>query len=58
VTGILKAEADWSPTAVAVMRGAVFVLEYDHSAAECVWPPRVRRIDTSGKVSLLARITR
>jgi hypothetical protein len=36
----------------------VYVLEYDHNAAERVWPPRVRKMDTAGKVTVLATITR
>jgi hypothetical protein len=58
VTTILSAEGSWSPTAVAVAGGAVYVLEYDHSAGERVWPPRVRKVDPAGKVTLLARVTR
>ena len=57
-TTILKSEGDWSPTAIAVAGGAVYVLEYDHRAAERVWPPRVRKIDAAGKVTVLATITR
>src|SRR5262249_17346668 len=41
-TSILQAEAPWSPTAVAAAGDALYVLEYDHSAAERIWPPRVR----------------
>ncbi len=58
VTTILKAEGNWSPTAVAVFGGALYVLEYDHHAAERVWPPRVRKIDAASKVTVLATITR
>ena len=58
VSTVLKAEPPWSPTAVATADGVIYVLEYDHSAAERVWPPRVRRIDASGKVTELARVTR
>ncbi|MBK5257576.1 MAG: hypothetical protein JJE39_16245 [Vicinamibacteria bacterium] len=58
VTTILRTEGAWSPTAVAVAGGAVYVLEYDHRAAERVWPPRVRKIDAAGKVTVLATITR
>jgi len=57
-TTILKSEGDWSPTAIAVAGGAVYVLEYDHHAPERVWPPRVRKIDAAGKVTVLATITR
>jgi hypothetical protein len=58
VTTLLKAEAPWSPTAVALADRDVYVLEYDHSAAERVWPPRVRKVDAAGKVKVLAQITR
>ena len=58
VNGILKAEAPWSPTAVAKAGSDLYILEYDHSAAERVWPPRVRKFDASGKVTELARVTR
>jgi sugar lactone lactonase YvrE len=58
VTTILKTEGDWSPTAVATAGGALYVLEYNHRAAERVWPPRVRKVDAAGKVTVLATITR
>jgi len=58
VTTILKSEGDWSPTAMALFGGAVYVLEYDHRAPERVWPPRVRKIDAALKVTVLATITR
>lgn len=58
VTTILKSEADWSPTAIAAAGGALYVLEYNHHAAERVWPPRVRKVDAAGKVTVLAIITR
>jgi hypothetical protein len=58
VTTILKAEAPWSPTAVALANRDVYVLEYDLSAAERVWPPRVRKVDAAGNVKELARIAR
>lgn len=58
VTTILTTDGSWSPTAVAAASGAVYVLEYDHNAPERVWPPRVRKIDAAGKVTVLATITR
>ncbi len=45
--------------AVAGCKGVYpYVLEYDHRAAERVWPPRVRKIDAALKVTVLATITR
>lgn len=60
VSTVLKAAAPWSPTAVAVAGGEVYVLEYLHTASEDrrEWLPRVRRISPSGKVSTLGGSTR
>jgi hypothetical protein len=58
VTTILRTSGSWAPTAVAAAGGSVYVLEYDHSVPERTWPPRVRRIDASGKVTVLATLTR
>jgi hypothetical protein len=58
---VLKAEAPWSPTAVAVRGGEVYVLEYDHTPAGATgrrWEPRVRKVDKDGNVTLLAHIRR
>jgi hypothetical protein len=58
VTTILGTNGSWAPTAVAVAGGSVYVLEYDHSVPERTWPPRVRKLDAAGKVTVLATITR
>ena len=58
VTTILGTSGSWAPTAVAVAGGSVYVLEYDHSVPERTWPPRVRKVDASGTVTVLAVITR
>jgi hypothetical protein len=58
VTTILRTSGSWAPTAVAAAGGSIYVLEYDHSVPERTWPPRVRRIDPAGKVTVLASITR
>jgi hypothetical protein len=58
ITTILRTSGSWAPTAVAVAGGAVYVLEYDHSVPERTWPPRVRKLDASGTVTVLATITR
>jgi sugar lactone lactonase YvrE len=56
---MLTADAPWSPTAVAVHNGEVYVLEYDHTPMkDREWEPRVRKIDKDGKVTLLAHIRR
>jgi hypothetical protein len=54
----LRTNGSWAPTAVAAAGGSVYVLEYDHSVPERTWPPWVRKLDASGKVTVLATITR
>jgi hypothetical protein len=58
VSTILRTSGCWAPTAVAAAGGSIYVLEYDHSVPERSWPPRVRKVDASGKVTVLATITR
>jgi len=58
VSTILRTSGSWAPTAVAAAGGAVYVLEYDHSVPERTWPPRVRKVDPSGRVTVLATIKR
>ena len=58
---MLQADAPWSPTAVAVRGGEVYVLEYDHTPAGAKdrhWEPRVRKVGKDGKVTLLAHVRR
>jgi sugar lactone lactonase YvrE len=54
VTTVLKAEG-WIPTGVAVGGGDVYVLEFD-DAPPTVWRPRVRKLTTDGKITVLAEI--
>jgi sugar lactone lactonase YvrE len=58
VSAILRADAPWSPTAVAVKGSEVFVLEYDHAMPERQWAPRVRKVDAKGTVTTLATVKR
>ena len=55
---ILKAERSWSPTAVAVHGGDVYVLEYTYAngGAADGWTPRVRKLARDGKVTTLATV--
>lgn len=52
---VLRAKAPWSPTAVAIANGDIYVLEYLHTASDNrrEWLPRVRKISRTGAVSLL-----
>ena len=55
---VLKAERPWSPTAVAVHGGDVYVLEYTNAngGAADGWTPRVRKLARDGKVTTLATV--
>lgn len=59
-TVILRSEAPWSPTAVAVAEGNVYVLEYLHTPGEnrVEWLPRVKRIGPDGRAVILATVAR
>ena len=60
VSPVLRATSPWSPTAIAVSGGDVFVLEYLHTASDnrSEWIPRIRKISRSGTVSTLGGSTR
>jgi sugar lactone lactonase YvrE len=60
VSTVLQLEGPWSPTAVALFHGDIYVLEYLHTAVEdrLQWLPRVRRISADGKNSIIASVTR
>jgi hypothetical protein len=57
VKTMLKAERPWSPTGVAVRNGTVYVLEYkqlpDLPGKTEEWQPRVRKLTSDGKVTIL-----
>ncbi len=54
---VLRMRAPWSPTAVAVANGAIYVLEYLHTASDNrrEWIPRVRKLTRDGKQVMLTR---
>ncbi|HEY0371704.1 MAG TPA: hypothetical protein VGD79_06860 [Thermoanaerobaculia bacterium] len=54
---VLRASPPWSPTAVAVAGGEVYVLEYLHTASDDrrEWIPRVRKVAKSGTVTTIAQ---
>lgn len=57
---VLRAERPWSPTAVALGPGGVYVLEYFHTPGDDrrVWVPRVRRLAPDGRVETLVTVKR
>jgi hypothetical protein len=52
VTTLLRAEESWSPTGVAFRNGDLYILETGNSPQH----PRVRKLSSDGKVSVLATI--
>jgi hypothetical protein len=60
VTPILRTVSPYSPTAVAVSNGEVYVLEYLHTASDDrrEWLPRVRKVTRTGTVVTLVKTTR
>jgi hypothetical protein len=60
ITTVLRTTAPWSPTAVAVAEGTLYVLEYVHTAEENrpAWVPRVRTVSPKGTVATIATVTR
>lgn len=60
VTPILRTSTPYSPTAVAISSGEIYVLEYLHTPSDDrrEWLPRVRKIGRTGAVVTLANTTR
>lgn len=58
VTTLLRTQSPWSPTAVALYRGDVYILEYLHTGIEVRrdWLPRVRKITSNGQSSIVATV--
>jgi sugar lactone lactonase YvrE len=59
-TVVLRSEAPWSPTSVAVGGGNIYVLEYLHTVNENrqEWVPRVKKVYSDGRVETIATIGR
>lgn len=60
VSTVLQLTPPWSPTAVALHGGNIYVLEYLHTDVEdrLQWLPRVRRISPNGTGAIIAAVTR
>jgi len=60
VRPVLRAVSPYSPTAVAVSGGEIFVLEYLHTDSDNreEWLPRIRKVSRTGKVVTLVTGTR
>jgi hypothetical protein len=57
---VLRAEAPWSPTAVALSGTDIYVLEYLHTPGDDreEWLPRVKKIGADGQVTTLTTVKR
>jgi hypothetical protein len=57
---VLRAEAPWSPTGVALFGSDLYVLEYLHTSGDDrkAWIPRVRKVGADGSVKTLAVVKR
>jgi len=55
---VLQVQSPWSPTAVALHGGDVYVLEYLHTTGDDrkEWLPRVRKITPDGKSTIIATV--
>jgi hypothetical protein len=63
ISTVLETDDPWSPTAVALFHGDLYVLEWKDTPAfqsevRKAWVPRVRKLSADGKVTILATITR
>ena len=63
VTSILQTASPWTPTAVALFQGEVYILEWHDVTPEnlevrSAWIPRVRKIGLDGKVTTIATVSR
>lgn len=58
ITTVLETQSPWSPTAVALDGGDVYVLEFLHTAREVRrdWLPRVRKIASDGTSRIVATV--
>jgi hypothetical protein len=59
VSIVLRSEAPWTPTDVALHDGAIYVLEYTNAndGHDETWAPRVRKSGRDGKISILADLS-
>jgi hypothetical protein len=57
---VLRCDKPWTPTAVALRAGDLYVLEYDDETPTegRNWPPRIRKLTAAGEVTTLATIKR
>lgn len=60
VSTILQSEKGWAPTGVAMFDRDLYVLEYQNAGSDSKrqWVPRVRKLATDGKVTVLGTVAR
>jgi hypothetical protein len=59
-TTFLKSERPWSPTGLTFRNGNLYVLEYTNANGPATegWIPRVRKIDSNGKITVMADLSK
>jgi hypothetical protein len=56
ITTVLRAEAPWFPTGVAIRGGELYILEHAHTRTHTPIGTRVRKLSSDGKVTILATV--
>ena len=60
ITTLLQTQSPWAPTAVALFGTDLYVLEFLHTARDVRrdWLPRVRKISSDGKSTIMVTVDR
>jgi len=60
ISTLVQTQSPWSPTAVALFRGDVYVLEFLHTARDVRrdWLPRVRKVSSDGTSTIIMTVDR
>ncbi|HSU28693.1 MAG TPA: hypothetical protein VLJ68_09950 [Chitinophagaceae bacterium] len=63
ITTILQETGSWSPTGITLFKGEVYILEWHDVATSLVdvreaWIPRIQKIDSNGRLTTIATISR
>lgn len=58
ITTLVQTQSPWAPTAVAVFKDDVYVLEFSHTEGDdrTMWMPRIRKITPDGKSTIILTV--
>ncbi len=58
ITTLVQTQSPWAPTAVAVYKDDVYVLEFSHTEGDdrTMWMPRIRKITPDGKSTIILTV--